>query len=355
MINRIEIEGYKSFKKIDLELKPINILIGANGSGKSNFLTFFEFLNQLYNQNLRTYIATKGGADTLLHNGIKETSQLNFALEFNNTNNTYTCSLERSADEEFVFSNEIIKYRTSSKTIGIGINEAKLKNTKTAVAQYIGTFISQTRKYHFHDTSVNSPFTKAWHIEDNSFFLHNDGGNIAVLLKTILERKPKVYQRIVKTIQSIAPYFSDFYLKATENKQIRLRWTSKYSETVYNATNLSDGTLRFIALAVLFLQPTLPQTIIIDEPELGLHPFALYKLSGLIKNAASRDCQIILATQSAELISYFEPEDILTVDQIKGATELTRLDEKALKHWLEDYTIGELWQRSIINGGQPNE
>ncbi len=176
-----------------------------------------------------------------------------------------------------------------------------------------------------------------------------------MLLKTILKHEPRVYQRIVKTIQSIAPYFLDFFLQPTESGLIRLRWRSKYSETIYNATNLSDGTLRFIALAVLFLQPNLPQTLIIDEPELGLHPFALYKLSGLIKSATSRDCQVILATQSAKLISYFEPEDVLTVDQIKGATEFNRLDGDSLEHWLEDYSLGELWQRSIINGGQPNE
>ncbi len=359
MINRIEIEGYKSFKKIDLELKPINILIGANGSGKSNFLTFFEFLNELYNGNLVSYIRKKGGVDKLIHKGSKITQELSSKLTFGNTFddnvNGYSFKLLLTDDNQLFFEKEGLGFQDDYTFINEGGVNSKLKYTEEPWrAKYIQGFMERIKKYHFHDTSTHSPFSLDYHIIKDKHFLYKEGGNLAPFLFKLKTENLKVYQRIVNVIKSIAPYFLDFFLEP-EYDLLRLQWISNNSENVYDVSNLSDGTLRFIALAVLFLQPTLPQTLIIDEPELGLHPFALYKLSGLIKSAASRGCQIILATQSAKLISYFEPENILTVDQIKGATHLNRLDESSLEHWLEDYTIGELWQRSIISGGQPNE
>jgi len=158
----------------------------------------------------------------------------------------------------------------------------------------------------------------------------------------------------VKTIKSIAPYFSDFYYQPNQEKQIRLQWTDRYSDVVFGVTDLSDGTLRFIALTVLFMQPKLPSIIIIDEPELGLHPTAIAKLAGMIKSASLKGCQIIIATQSTDLISHFSPEDIITVDQIDGESKFKRLNSDDLKQWLEDYTIDDLWKRNIITTGQPN-
>ena len=97
----------------------------------------------------------------------------------------------------------------------------------------------------------------------------------------------------------------------------------------------------------------MPKIIIIDEPELGLHPVAIQKLAGLIKIAAQKGAQIIIATQSAELISNFTPEDIVTVNQSNGLTELHRLNSDELSHWLDDYTLGDLWKQNILKGGQP--
>ena len=134
---------------------------------------------------------------------------------------------------------------------------------------------------------------------------------------------------------------------------VRLQWQDKYSSLIYGPTDLSDGTIRFIALTVLFMQPWLPRVIIIDEPELGLHPVAIEKLSGLIKMAAQKGTQVIVATQSAELISNFEPEDVLTVNQNEEGTTINRLNREDLEHWLDDYTLGDLWKQNIMKGGQP--
>ena len=179
------------------------------------------------------------------------------------------------------------------------------------------------------------------------------GDNLAAFLYAIHEETPIVYNRIVKVIQSIAPCFSDFYFHPTAANTLRLQWRDKYSSMVYGPTDFSDGTIRFIALATLFLQPTPPKVIIIDEPELGLHPVAIQKLAGMMHIAASKGTQIIVATQSTDLLCHFEPEEVITVNQVEGATQMVRLNSEDLNHWLEDYTFGDLWKQNIVRGGQP--
>ena len=175
---------------------------------------------------------------------------------------------------------------------------------------------------------------------------------MAAFLYGIRAEYPLTYKRIIKVIQSIAPYFLDFYLEPNSSDQVRLLWKDKYSDTIYAPSALSDGTLRFIALTTLFLQPKPAKVIVIDEPELGLHPQAIGKLTGLIKSVSQRGVQVIAATQSADLISAFTPEDVITVNQVNGETHFERLDSDKLSRWLEEYTLGDLWKSNIIQGGQ---
>jgi predicted ATPase len=350
----IEIKGYKSINYTRIDFAPINILIGANGSGKSNFISFFDFLNRAYNRKLNDYIALNGGDNKFLHNGKKQTDSISFRIEFDNGHNGYSAIL-KSGTDGFVFIDERLIYNSDS---GVDIShsdtEAKIKTTDNFRAKHIIKYLTGFRKYHFHDTSSNSPFTQSSHIENDTYFLYEDGKNLAAFLYNIQSEHKIVYNRIIKNIQSIAPYFSDFYLHPNAENLIRLQWTDKYSDVIFGATDFSDGTLRFIALTVLFLQPTLPDTIIVDEPELGLHPAAIAKLVGMIKSVSAKKCQVIIATQSTDLISHFMPEDIITVDQINGSSVFERLNDESLQKWLDDYTIDDLWKRNIITGGQPN-
>lgn len=349
----IEISGYKSIKKIRLDLSPINILIGANGSGKSNFISFFDFLNKLYNRKLNEYIALKGGDNKILHKGKKNTDTITFKMEFDNGQNGYSAILQSGTDG-FVFLKEDLIYKGDPKDISRFGTEASIKITDNFRAKYVIKYLNGFRKYHFHDTGANSPFSKYSNIENDIYYFYEDGMNLAAFMYHIQETDKIVYNRIIKNIQSIAPYFSDFYFPANKEKNVRLQWTDKYSDVVFGANDLSDGTIRFIALSVLFLQPELPDTIVIDEPELGLHPTAIAKLAGMIKSVSDRGCQVIVATQSTDLISHFLPENIITVDQIKGQTEFNRLSSDNLHQWLSDFTIDDLWKRNIITGGQPN-
>ncbi|RCW36765.1 AAA family ATPase [Marinilabilia salmonicolor] len=353
MIDHIKISGYKSFREVDMHLTPINILIGANGSGKSNFISFFEFLSNLSEQKLQQHIALGGGEDKIFHKGTHTTTTLGFEIRFNNDVDIYLAELEM-ASEGLIFNTEAITQFTNRKqNIPAFGRESKLKETDSAKARHILQLLKSFRKYHFHDTGKNSPFTKMSHIENDKFFLYEDGSNLAAFLYNIKETHLTTYNRIIKVIQSIAPFFSDFFLQPNSEGYLRLQWQDKFSSTVYGVNDLSDGSMRFIALCVLFMQPQMPSTIIIDEPELGLHPSAIAKLAGMFNIASRKSTQIIASTQSADLINHFAPEQIITVDQKEGESLLVRLNGPELSIWLDEYGIGDLWQRSLINGGQP--
>ena len=353
----IKIKGYKSFKNLELKLNKINILIGANGSGKSNFLSFFELLNALYEQKLREYISLNGGTHRFLYKGFKVTDSI-FA-KIRSGRNRYAFEL-KEGDGSFVFTQENLGYTSATGYYDDDIDissfgyEANIKTYQGAArGDYIKSYLSEIKKYHFHDTGKTSPFTQTWNVENDGLILYSQGGNLAPFLFQIRNKYPMVYQRILMAIRSVAPYFSDFYLVPSENATIRLQWMDKYSENIYGPTDFSDGTIRFIALVTLFLQPNPPEVIIIDEPELGLHPVAINKLSGLIKSVASRGTQVIIATQSADLVSDFDAKDIVTVNQVDGETKMERLKTADLSNWLDSYTIGDLWKQNILKGGQP--
>lgn len=348
----IEIKGFKSIKEARIEMGSINILIGANGSGKSNFISFFEFLNVIYNQKLKEYVALRGGVEKFLHKGSKESQEIKAHITFDEGVNAYSFGI-RKGEDSFIFIEENVWYQTNVLDIADYKTEANLKTNGWHRSRYTRNHLNQLKKYHFHDTGRDSPFNMQSNIENDSYFLYEKGENLAAFLFNIQNKNQIVYNRIIKTIQSIAPYFSDFFFQPNSEGYIRLQWQDKYSSTVYGANDLSDGTIRFIALATLFMQPDLPGSILIDEPELGLHPFAIAKLAGLIQSAAAKKTRVIVATQSTDLISYFQPEDIITVDQHNGESSFSRLESDSLSIWLEDYTIDDLWKRNIIKGGQP--
>jgi predicted ATPase len=160
---------------------------------------------------------------------------------------------------------------------------------------------------------------------------------------------------IRKTVQLAAPFFDDFLLlpRSLKPDDINLQWRHRNSDLYFEASSLSDGTLRFIALATLFLQPQdyRPSLILVDEPELGLHPYAIEILASMIRQA-SIDTQIIISTQSSLLLDHFEPEDVLVADRVDGSTQIKRLNSERLAKWLEDYSLGQLWEKNEI-GGRP--
>ena len=360
MIKKIVIQGYKSIKDQTVNLLPVNILIGGNGIGKSNFISIFTLIRNLYEQNLQSYVLSKGGADSLLFMGKKETESITLDLYFSDwdkeAHNRFVVKLKEAQDALFI---ERIHTAFKSGELWYGqLHEANQKESSfrddhTGQAFYVNSLLRQFEVYHFHDTGDRSPMKGKCSIDDN-VTLRNNGSNIAAFLYYLKKKQPKHFMRIEKTVASVSPFFEGFNLMPSRLNEnfIQLEWKQKgASDCYFNAYQLSDGTLRFICLATLLLQPDLPKTIIIDEPELGLHPVAINKLSALIKKASEK-AQIIVSTQSVNFVDNFEPEDIIVVDREDNATVFSRLDSKNLAGWLEDYSLGEIWEKNII-GGQP--
>lgn len=351
----IDIKGYKSIKDLHLELNPINVLIGANGAGKSNFISFFGFLKAAYDQLLSFTVAKNGGVDKYLHNGRKNTTGISCKLSFDGGECVYGFTLGTGVDSFFVLAESM-----SESAVIEGASSNPELNIKTVglggQGNYIRDYLNGLKVYHFQETGINSPFNSDRKINDYHV-LQSQGANLASFLYNLKQTDLLIYNRIVKVIQSIAPYFMDFELKpnAEGSEYIRLAWKDKYSENLYGVTDFSDGTIRFIALVTLFLQPNPPAVIIIDEPELGLHPFAINKLAGLVQSIASKGTQVILSTQSVELVNCFRPEDIITVDNLEGTSIFERLDSKKLTVWLEDYAVGDMWRQNLLDKGFPNK
>jgi predicted ATPase len=132
-----------------------------------------------------------------------------------------------------------------------------------------------------------------------------------------------------------------------------LNWRAKGADYEFGPHQLSDGTLRFTALATLLLLPMemLPGTIIIDEPELGLHPYAIKLLASLLADASERT-QVLVATQSTALVDEVRPEDVIVANLEEGATSLQRLDRESLADWLKDYSLSQMWESNLF-GGRP--
>jgi len=334
-LNSIKIKGFKSIKECDLELNNINVLIGSNGAGKSNFISAFNLLNAILKQELSLYVG-RNGMNSLLYNGRKVTDSI--LMEFNFNINTYLFELVPTNDNSMIFNkNEWSGYVADQQ------------------ASYaLPTLINQLcRVYHFHDTGANSRI-KTEHNISNCKILQWDASNLAAFLYRLRDNYLSEYQNIVEAVQLIAPYFKDFELEPNENNKehIVLKWRQIGCDDIFNASQLSDGTLRFICLATLLLQPEelKSTTIIIDEPELGLHPFAITVFAEMVKKAAIQN-QIILSTQSVELLNQFDVEDVIVVDRGDNGSEFKRLNADELADWLEnDYTLGDLWNKNILVG-----
>lgn len=352
MLQNIKIEGFKSIKTLDLKLSPINLLIGSNGVGKSNFISFFKLVNNIYEQRLQQY-SLKSGVDNLLHYGRKNTTEIKGYLDFGN--NAYEFNLLPTDEGAFFIGREdsILNNQTQyNKTFySENIKESVIKEKSRIRDNYLSEHLESYKIYHFHDTSSSAPLRSFADISNNRM-LKEEGENLPAFLYYLQEKHPKHFKIIEMVVQSVFPFFNRFDLAPfflDENK-IELEWYEKeHPEHPFYARHLSDGTLRFIALATLFLQPNLPKTIIIDEPELGLHPFAISKLAGMIKKASVQS-QIIIATQSVNLVNEFSADDIIVANREDNQTVFKRQSEESLKSWLEDYSIGELWEKNVIGG-----
>lgn len=357
-LTRIRIQGFKSIESADIDLNILNLLIGSNGSGKTNFISVLSLLQALVAGDLQNYVARKGGPDIFLYWGRKQTEKMRVEVYFGDYG--YRFSLVPTANNQFMVADEAFYLNEDGweRLPSSGAMESSWRcGTGTHVDAYVQPLLEHQnwRVYHFHDTSDSAYVKQLQGINDN-IELADDARNLAAFLYRLRETEPTSYQRIVKTVRMAAPYFGDFVLRPhpLNPEKIALEWRSDGSDVPFIAAQLSDGTLRFICLATLLLQPVelQPETILIDEPELGLHPYAIQLLAAMMKKAA-RTRQLIVSTQSVELLNEFQAEDVIVVEHRGKATTFRRVDEKRLAVWLEDdYTLGDLWKHNLL-GGRP--
>jgi predicted ATPase len=365
-LQNMQLGGYKSIREMDLTFNALNILIGPNGAGKSNLISVFELLNEIVKQNLGRYVLTSGGADTFLYFGRKTTEEIDIQLTFHGQGdelfNGYTCTLVPTQKDTLVFGKEICWFQDKNRYpqpddtydtfLGSGHSQTHLTDQPQGVVKNVLRAMQSWRVYHFHDTSDSAKIKGLANVNDNQD-LHDDASNLAAFLYLLQEQYPAHYEKIVATIRMVAPFFDNFDLKPSRLNpdKIRLEWREKDSDAYFNAHALSDGTLRFICLTTLLQMPDPASTIIIDEPELGLHPYAIALLAALLRSAATRT-QVIVSTQSVTLVNQFAPQDVIVVDRQDGQSVFTRPDLEALAMWLEEYGVGDLWEKNLL-GGRP--
>ncbi len=364
-LDKLTIKGFKSIRKLeDFNLTNLNVLIGSNGAGKSNFIDFFRLLRAVCKNTIEEFIRNGGGISDFLHNGRKVTKELEFEMIFGIRG--YRFSVIPTVNEQCTISKEARFYEKGSTgwwELGDSPDENSLLVKEaignTRVSRYskpVYDAIMSWKIYHFHDTSSTAGMRHAEIIQDSKF-LRPDGSNIAPYLLGLKKQKSDVYDEIIDAIRLVISFFEDFELEPESfgaKKKVNLTWRQKGSDYPMQPYHFSDGSIRFICLCTALLQPEPPATIIIDEPELGLHPSAISILAELIQSASKRT-QLIVATQSPTLIDNFSVEDIVVVNRKNGQSSFSRLAEKDFNIWLENYSVGELWTKNVISGGVTHE
>ncbi|MBN2686468.1 MAG: AAA family ATPase [Pontiellaceae bacterium] len=362
----------KGFKSIDgqseqvIPLGDMTVLLGSNGSGKSNLVSFFKMLNYMTTGALQQYVG-KEGVSRLLFYGTKQTESIWFQLHFesDSAQDTYEVKLSHGLPDRLFISGEKVTYHRSGEDrpqeyfLDAGSSESGLGSDGRKTSHVLHGLLSGIRTYQFHDTSDTSKIKDRGYVDDAKY-LRSDAGNLAAFLKMLSEhgKYKKYYERIVRHIRRVMPQFNDFDLKPVPGNEnyIRLNWTdSTENNYLFDPGQISDGSLRFMALATLLLQPPelLPKFIVLDEPELGLHPAAIAELAGIVRTAAQKT-QVLLATQSTRLVDEFSPEDLVVVerDDQSSSSVFKKLSSEQLKDWLDRYSLSELWEKNVL-GGQP--
>ena len=363
---RLKIEGFRSIVAAELVLSDLDVLIGANGAGKSNLIAFLRAMSSMLSSEsgLSLFVGRMGGAAALLHDGPKVTPSVRgeVTVETAAGVHDYAFTLAPAAGDSLIFTEERVRLSRhgagagqSWVDFGAGHRSPGLLRVDDHLDGSIQRTIVQLLRglgvFQFHDTSAESPLKRKSRVDDGRF-LRGDGGNLAAVLLRLRQANPLHHDRIVKTIRLIAPFFDDFAIEDDQGYAL-LQWRESGSDVVFGPGQISDGLLRAMALVTLLLQPraTMPPILVVDEPELGLHPAGLRVVVGLFE-AASQARQCIVATQSPAFLRALEPENVIVVDRAERASSFRRLDPTRLQAWLDDYDLDELWDMNLL-GGRP--
>lgn len=370
MLGRLVIEGLGAVRRVDLDITTdVTVLIGANGAGKSNVVGALELISRIWGDSFQQQIVDRGGMSSMIFEGIDGPAERT-RLEVYGTPDEVECQSGyrvdlRAADDDSAILTESLLFHDRSHNpnpyeqwLGTGATskarrvaaeseDQRLRN----FAGYVTPLLAGCRVFHFDDVSASAP-VKGWATEGDDVALRPNAANIAAYLLRVRDEHPRHYRRIVAAVRQVTPFFDDFVLEPNAAGRIRLRWKQKGLDRTFMAREASDGTLRFICLATLLLGPDMPSTVVLDEPELGLHPAAIAVLADLVQSAGQTGHRVILATQSVPLLSHFPLEDVVVLDRAAGTTVATRPDSADLVGFLEEFSVGAMWEMNLL-GGRP--
>jgi predicted ATPase len=364
-LEKIQISGFRSLRQAELEIRPVNVMIGANGAGKSNLVSFFQMLKASVwgETGLQDFIIQQGGASRLLHYGPKRTKNISALLQFRATEGIigYEFDLTHAGEDGLIYTSELVSFQTDGalqpeKISWGGHRQSFLSKSyppEAKAQRILQRFLNGCRIYHFNDTTPESPLRRRSALDETTY-LRADGGNLPAYLFYLRENFTDAYRRIVQTLQQLLPWFEGFYLEPEKDSLVLRCQAAGHTDYPLTVGQISDGSLRLMALVTLLRQPAerRPPLIILDEPELGLHPAAEAAIARLIQSVAAEKGQVLVATQSATFLNNFEPEDIVVVENEGGESKFARHTKEELAGWLKRYSLGEVWQKNLI-GGRP--
>ncbi len=381
---RIHIQGFRRLADIDLQLKPLNVMIGANGCGKTSLLEVFSLLSASAAGALKSQIKDLGGLDANLtvqkSHGGRKSEFIRIELERGVTDHAplkYSLSLRPGGtsyqipDESLTQHNDPsqpgpMKYIESvySRVRYFDTEHKKLKpptwefdETESALSQ-VGKMYQEPEKFratlasstHYHalDVGTRAPVRLPQPMREAKL-PGKDGEDLVTCLYWMREADPDRFETIEDTLRVAFPAFERLNFPPVASGLLALTWKEKGLKHPFYLHQLSEGTLRFLWLVTLLYSPGLTEATLLDEPEVSLHPELLAVLAGCLRDASHRT-QLIVATHADRLVRFLTPDEVITFDVENGIANATRAGDLGLDAWLKEYTLDQVWEHGRMGG-----
>ena len=396
MIKQISLKNFCSYQELDLELGQLNVIVGRNGSGKSNFLSFFEMVGMASDGELNRYIRNKGGFSYARHLSSQADEGLSWGITLDSEYNEelrYDVSLHPMGEAGYSIASEVLsrppkegyaeRYKFLEARNGQVIIRKKLNNDKDnnnandeEVAQFNDTerelILPRLKDISRYQVQIEAhQQMKEWEVFQgfgdyefnrirqpqlldvvNPLRLANNGSNLISVLYTLTSepRYDAVNDRLNDLMGSVFADFKKFDLRPVGGGNASLAYRSTHLPTSIPASLMSDGQLRFLCMMVVLLSPEPPNLILIDEPEIGMHPKMINVFAEVLKQTAHHT-QVIITTHSPQLLDNIPVDCVLVAERENGVSTITKLDNPRLTTWLKKYSFGHLWTHSTLIEG----
>ena len=382
---RIHIQGFRRLFDVDIKLNPLNVLIGANGSGKTSILDVLSLLANSASGKLNECLSELGGIEANLSNlSMANASKARFM--------SFELAMHVPHEEPLEYQlgivpqgvthqiGEEVLSKTQDTPPPLKYIKARLDNVsyydtkgtqkgpirpnwdynskESALSQVPKMLrepedfrkrLASSTHYHVLDVSRRAPIRLPQQMRDATLPGH-DGEDVVSCLYTIRETDPDRFELIESTLRAGFPYFERMNFPPVAAGTLAMTWKDRSSKHPFYMHQLSEGTLRFLWLVTLLQSPGLTEVTMIDEPEVSLHPELLSLLADLLRDASNRT-QLIVATHADRLVRFLQPSEILTINtNDEGTSEVIRADELDLENWLKEYTMDEVWRMGRIGG-----